>query len=346
MRAITYLVLGAALWLLVGCAGGSGGETAVSSQTNQITETGRLTLPQLSAAALAGQPVQVVASTSLIGDVVAQVGGDAIELTTLMAPGQDPHSFQPGAQALTAVAQADVIFVNGWGLEESLVEDIETIGEEVPIVPISANIEPLLLGEHGAADDHENEAEAEAHSPNGADPHVWFNVENVAQWTRNVSQTLSALDPDNAPLYQTNEAAYLAQLATLQADVLRQLATIPAENRLLVTNHDSFAYFAQAYDFDILGTVVPGNSTIAEPSATDLTNLIEIMAENHVCTIFTETTVSDSLSQTVAAELSGCETVQVVPLYTGAIGPAGSGADSYIGMFQANVAAIVTGLQQ
>jgi ABC-type Zn uptake system ZnuABC Zn-binding protein ZnuA len=113
----------------------------------------------------------------------------------------------------------------------------------------------------------------------------------------------------------------------------------------LVTNHDSFGYFAQAYNFEILGTVVPGSSTIAEPSASDLAALIGTMEEHGVCTIFTETTASDSLSQTVAAELETCDAVQVVALYTEAIGLAGSGAHSYIDMFRANVEAIVTGLK-
>lgn len=327
MKKTKSILLFAAFVLAVISISCGGAETAVSPTS---PETEVLTLPTLSAANLDGEPLQVIASTSIIGDVVAQVGGDSIALTTLIAPGQDPHSYEPGAQTLTAVAQADVIFVNGWDLEESLVHNLESIGKDVPIVAISANIEPLPL--------KDNE-----HS--GADPHVWFDIQNVVQWTENAAQVLAELDPANAGVYQANAAAYKAQLANLEADVREQLATIPAENRVLVTNHDSFGYFAQAYDFEILGTVAPGSSTIAEPSAADLTALIGTMKEHGICTIFTETTVSDSLSQTVAAELDECEAVQVVPLYTGAIGPAGSGAESYIAMFRANVEAIVTGLR-
>lgn len=327
--------------LLIGCSGeGSAAETAVSATTNQ-TDTGVLTLPTLAAAELNGEPLQVIASTSIIGDVVAQVGGDAIALTTLMTAGQDPHSYEPGAQTLTAVAQADVIFINGWNLEESLVQDLETIGEDVPVVAISAKIEPLSPEEEHD-DEHE---EANEHEHGGADPHVWFDIQNVVQWTENAAQVLAELDPANADVYQANATAYIAQLAELKASVQEQLDAIPAKNRVLVTNHDSFSYFAQAYDFEILGTVVPGSSTIAEPSAADLTALIGTMEDHGVCTIFTETTVSDSLSQTVAAELDTCDVVQVVPLYTGAIGPAGSGAENFIDMFRANVEAIVTGLR-
>ena len=124
-----------------------------------------------------------------------------------------------------------------------------------------------------------------------------------------------------------------------------QLATIPAERRILVTNHDAFGFFARDFGFEVLGTVIPSRSTLAEPSASDLANLIGAMREFGVCTLFTETTVSDKLAQTVSAELTDCENVQVVKLFTGAIGPAGSGADSYIGMFRANVDAIVAGLR-
>jgi zinc/manganese transport system substrate-binding protein len=123
------------------------------------------------------------------------------------------------------------------------------------------------------------------------------------------------------------------------------LARIPAEKRYLVTNHASFGYLAHEYDLRVLGTVLPAASTLAEPSPSDLVALIGQMKEHGLCTLFTETTVSDKLAQTVAAELEDCDQVAVVKLYTGAIGPAGSGADSYLGMFRHNVDAIVAGLK-
>jgi ABC-type Zn uptake system ZnuABC Zn-binding protein ZnuA len=112
-----------------------------------------------------------------------------------------------------------------------------------------------------------------------------------------------------------------------------------------VTNHDTFSYFAQEYGFSVLGTVIPTASTLAEPSASDLAGLIKAMEGQGVCTIFTEITVSDTLAKTVAAELDGCDQVQVLQLYTGAVGPSGSGADSYISMFRHNVDMIVAGLR-
>lgn len=336
-KGIFWMLMGIVV-LMMGCTGGQ--ETAVSPP-----QTTTLTLPALDASELSGEPLKVVATTSMIGDVVTQVGGEAIELTTLMGPGQDPHTFQPGAQALTAVSQADVIFINGWDLEESLVQDLQRISEGVPVVPISANIEPLPADEdaHIHDDEHEdNENEAHAGS---ADPHVWFSIAHVKQWTENVAQVLSERDPEHAQTYKDNAAAYQSELDALQAYAEEQFAQIPADKRFLVTNHDSLSYLAHDYGFEVIGTVIPAASTLAEPSASDLADLIAEMDEHNICSIFTEATVSDALAQTVAAELDNCTAVQVLPLYTGAIGPTGSGADSLIGMFRANVDTIVEGLR-
>jgi ABC-type Zn uptake system ZnuABC Zn-binding protein ZnuA len=318
-------------------------ETAVLATTEQDehaheAEGGMLALPELEAAELSGRPLQVVATTSVIGDVVGRVGGDAIQLTTLIGPGQDSHSYEPATQDLTRAADADVIFVNGWNLEERLVDNLATIAVDTPLVPVSANIAPLAFTE-------EARDGVEDHSHNGAQPHTWFSVHNVKQWVENIEHVLSDLDPANIEIYERNAAIYLAELEELEAYAETRLATIPAGNRVLVTNHDSFGYFAHEYDFEVLGAVIPGVSTLAEPSANDLAELIAAMKDHDVCTIFTETSVSNSLAQTVAAELDNCEQVQVLPLYTEAIGPAGSGTDSYIGMFRANVDTIVQGLK-
>jgi ABC-type Zn uptake system ZnuABC Zn-binding protein ZnuA len=302
---------------------------------HERNQDGLLALPELEAADLDGAPLQVVATTSIIGDVVAQVGRDAIELTTLMGPGQDPHSYQPTPQNMATVSQAHVVFVNGWDLEEALVHDLEDIAKDVPIVPVSANIEPLAFGEAGSS----------THGHENVDPHTWFSVPNVEQWVENIRQVLSELDPAHAETYGEHAKAYLAELQELQAYAASQLATIPAAKRFLVTNHDTFGYLAHEYDLEVLGTVLPAASTLADPSASDLTDLIDKIKDHGVCTLFTETTVSDKLAQTVAAELDGCPQVRVLKLYTGAVGPAGSGAESYIGMFRYNVDAIVNGLK-
>lgn len=286
-----------------------------------------LALPAVEPMAHAG-PLRVLATTSLVGDVVGRVGGAAIDLTTLMGPGQDPHSYQPGAADLSAAADADVIFVNGWNLEEGLVDDLATIGGAV--APISAGIEPRpLAGEEG----------------NAADPHVWQSVPNVYRWVENARDVLSAADPANAATYAANAAAYRTELEALEAEVLTQTAAIPVGRRVLVTNHDTFGYFADAYGFRVLGSVVPGASTLAEPTAANVAELARVMADEGVCSLFIETTVSDQLARTLGQELSDCETVQVLTLYSDALGLPGSGADSYAGMMRANVATLAAALQ-
>ncbi|MCB9422144.1 MAG: zinc ABC transporter substrate-binding protein [Ardenticatenaceae bacterium] len=328
---LTVLVGG----LLMGC--GSLAQTTPSAELADAHTASELELPVVEPVDLQGGKLRVVATTSIIGNVAAQVGGTAVDLTVLMAAGQDPHSYQPGARELTAVADANVIFVNGWDLEEALVRALANIGGSVPIVPVSANIVPLPFGgEPGANEDH-------AHG--GADPHVWFDVKNVEQWVKNIEKILTELDPDNGQIYAENAAGYLTQLSELETYVEEKAATIPPEKRFLVTNHGAFGYFARAYNFQIVGTVIPGLSTLSEPSASDLTDLVAVMKDHQVCTIFTETMVSDQLAQVVADELSFCDSVTVLPLYTGSLGPVGSGADTYLGFMRTNVDAITAGLQ-
>lgn len=313
-----------------------------------------LTLPDLDALSL-DAPLTVVATTSIIGDVVAKVGGDAITLTTLLEPGQDPHGFEPAARDLAKASEAQAIFVNGWGLEASLLETLQAAAGGVPFVPVSAGIAPLeFAGEQGGEhDDEEHDGEEhgaeeqeehEEHDHAAADPHTWLNVTNVMQWATNIQNVLSALDPNNADTYAANAAAYRAQLEELEAYAQDTFSALPEEQRKLVTNHDAFGYLAAAYNFEVVGAVIPSLSTVAEPSAGDLTRLIAEMEREGVCTLFNETTSSSSLAETVAAELDGCDEVQVLSLYTGALGPTGSGADSYLSMMRNNIDTMTAGL--
>jgi ABC-type Zn uptake system ZnuABC Zn-binding protein ZnuA len=325
------LALLAAVLLATGCAGQPAG-------VGESDPAAPLALPPVTPAALDGRPLRVVATTSIIGDVVAHVGGPAIDLTTLMAPGQDPHSYQPGAADLAVTSEADLIFVNGWGLEGGLVDDLATIARNEPI-PVSAGIVPLLAG----AEEHEAAAD-EDHAHEGPDPHVWQDVSHVIRWVETIEATLSAADPANAPLFATNAAAYRATLAALDEAVRTELAAVPPERRVLVTNHDTFAYFAAAYDFHVLGSVIPAASTLAEPTAANLAELAAAMSEAGVCSLFVETTADDQLAQTLRRELDGCDEVRVLTLYSDALGPPGSGADSYEGLVRANVATLLEGL--
>ncbi len=311
---------------------------------------GPLQLPAVTAMTAAGQRLQVVATTSIIGDVVGQVGGEAIDLTVLMQAGQDPHSYQPGAADLTAAAGADLIFVNGWNLEEGLVSDLAAIGRDAVLVPVSAGITPRVLNDEQAHDEHDeheqDDEDHEAHAHGPVDPHVWQDVANVVQWVENIRHTLAAADPANAARYEANAAAYRQTLQQLDADLRATLAGIPPERRVLVTNHDNLGYFAAAYDFEVVGTIIPSVSALAEPSAGALAALVHVMRAEGICTLILETTAAGQLARTLENELTDCAEVRAITLYTDALGPAGSGADSYESMMRANAAALVEGLSR
>jgi len=292
-----------------------------------------LTLPELSAVDLGGEKLRVVATTSIIGDVVGQVGGEAIELTTLIEPGQDPHTFEPSVGQMTAAADSHLILVNGWDLEEGLIGDLGNIAQNTPLVPLSAGIEPLSLEKNGGG------------GVGHTDPHVWLDPHLVREWVNNIVLLLTDLDPANAAAYERNGASYLTELNNLIAYADQQIESIPDGRRKLVTNHDAFGYFARAYDFEIAGTVIPATSTIAEPSSADLVRLLDQMREADVCTIFVESTANTRLAETVAAELESCAEVQVISLFSGALGPVDSDAGTYLGMMKANIDTIVAGVK-
>ena len=317
--------------LVIGCTQAKPAEDEKSAGKEGIVTP--LMLPELAPVDLGGEKLRVVATTSIIGDVVGHVGGEAIELTTMIEPGQDPHTFEPSAGELTTVAKAHVILVNGWDLEEGLIDDLSNVAENVPLVPLSAGITPLLSDQHNG-----NEVGA-------VDPHTWLDPHLVREWVNNTEEVFASLDPANVAIYERNGASYLTELDDLIDYYDQQIESIPADRRKLVTNHDSFGYFARSYDFEIVGLVIPAASTFAEPSSGDLVQLLDQMTEAEVCIIFAEATSRTQLADTVAAELKSCDAVQVVSLFTGALGPLGSATDSYLGMMRANIEAIVAGVK-
>ena len=299
-------------------------------------------LPALSPAPLgAGERLRVVATTTIVGDVVARVGGDTIQLTVLLPPGADPHTYEPTPADLTAVAGAHVLFVNGLGLEGFLERTLRNVGD-VPVVSVSAGIQPRLLEEHEhEGEEHEGEEHGEeSHAHGEADPHVWLDVRNVLVWVENIRQALSALDPAHADRYAANAAAYRAELEALDAWVLEQVAQVPPQNRKLVTNHPAFGYFADRYGFEQVAAVYP-ISPGAEPSAREIAELEETIRRFGVPAVFAETTVNPKLAEQVARDTG----VRLVTLYTGSLGGPGSGVESYIDLIRYDVSAIVNALK-
>lgn len=286
--------------------------------------TGVLELPPLTP--LDHTP-RAVATTSLIGEVVGRVGGEHIDLTTLMGPGIDPHAYEPTAVALAAAAEADAIFVNGWQLEESLLETLAGV-TSAPQIPVSAGITPRVSDDNDAAD-----------------PHVWLDPRLVALWAANVATALGALDPGNAAAYDANAAAYRAEMDALYAELADRLASLSPERRRLVTNHDALGYFAAAFDFTVAGTVIPGSSTLAEPGPADLARLAGTLRDAGICAIFIEESAPAGLATAVAGEVEGCDSVTIAPLYVGALGPPGSPAATYAGLMRTNATTILEALR-
>lgn len=320
------------------------------------------------------EPLKIVASFSILADVVKNIAGDSAEVVSLIPPDADPHAFQPAPQDVALLAEADVIFINGANLEEGLLEVIENAGEKMNLVVISQCV-PILPGvqDHTDGEAHNevdmseiavlcekhHEEIGEAETPNmlyaldcgheeesddhgACDPHVWTDPQNVILWTLFIRDALIQLDPGNADTYTANAAVYIQQLDALVKDeILPALAAIPEENRVLVTNHESMGYFAAAYGFEIAGTVIPSSSTLAEPSAGDIARLIDVIEANDIKAIFAEVNVNADLVQQVSDE-SGAEFYVLYHTLSNTDGP----ASTYLDMMRYNVQTIVTALSK
>jgi ABC-type Zn uptake system ZnuABC Zn-binding protein ZnuA len=304
----------AASWLLTAC-GPAQQPVARPTEALHSDET-----PRLEPVALgAGEKLRVVATTNIVGDVVARVGGESIALTSLIPLGADPHTFQPTPKDVSAVAEAHVVIMNGAGLEEWMYDLLKNAGGTRPLVAASTGI---------------------ALREGGSDPHVWLDVKNVMAWVRNIEHALSALDPANAGKYRENAGKYLAELQELDGWIVAQVEKVPPERRKLVTSHEAFGYFCDRYGFQQIGTIFP-LTTDAQPSAKDLANLQDAIKSEGVPAIFTETTVNPALAE----RLAGDSGVKVVKLYTGSLSEPGGEADSYVKLMRYDTEAIVSALR-
>ncbi len=329
---IGWTWLGMLLLLLAACTPGRG--SAPTPAGDRAAALYADTIPPLEAVSLApGEKLRVVATTTILADVVAQVGGDNIQLTGLLPPETDPHSYQPTPQDLRALAQAQVIFINGLGLEDFLAETLANAGNDAPIVPVSAGVEVIELSQP-----EENEGDTER---GRVDPHVWFSVPNVLIWTQNIQAALSQLDPERAAVYQAAGEAYRARLQDLDGWIREQVAAVSPERRKLVTDHLAFGYFAQEYGFQQIGALVPSFSTSARPSAQQLAKLQEQIRREGVQAIFVGMSVNPDLAEQVARDLG----IQVVRLYIGALSGPDGPAPTYEDFMRYDVTAIVTALR-
>ncbi|QEA27405.1 zinc ABC transporter substrate-binding protein [Microbacterium sp. PI-1] len=272
---------------------------------------------------------QIVVTTNILGDVVENLTGDAAEVTILMKPNADPHSFEISAQEAARMDGTDLLVTNGLGLEEGLQQHIDrTAAAGVPTVVAGDVIDVLPYSSEDA---------------NGADdPHFWTDPARMVDVVDAVEEALAEVDGIDVAQVRSNAETYRGELAELDEEMSAAFAAIPVERRALVTNHHVFGYLADRFDFRLIGAVIPGGTTLAAPSAADLRDLTDAIDEAGVRTIFAESSQPDRLIQVLASEAD--VQVEVIELFTESLTEPGEGADTYLTMMRANTDRIADGL--
>ena len=288
-----------------------------------------------------GRPT-VVVTTSILGDVVRELVGAAAVVEVVMPAGADPHDFQPSAQQVNAMRSADALVTNGGGFEAGLVPTIEAAAADVPTVAALDLVDVLAFDEEGGHG-HEGEAADDGHDHEGDDPHFFTDPDRVAD----AAEGIAAFLADEVPALATDAvaattAAYVDELRDLASEVDDTLASIPAARRVIITNHEVFGYFADRYDFEVVGAVVPGGGTGAESSAGALDELAHVIEAEDVPAIFADASSPARLAEALADEVGG--DVAVVPLFTEALGDEGSGAETYVDLVRTNADRIAEAL--
>ena len=268
----------------------------------------------------------VVSTSTVINDWTAQIGGDEIELIGILQPGADPHVYEPVPKDSIAFEKADLILYNGYNLEPGLIKLMNAAGIKARKVPVGEVVKPLQLDKAGEI---------------VPDPHVWGDVENAIAMVNTIRDALIELSPEDSEEFRQNATKFNQQLKQLDTWTAQQIQTIPADKRKLVTTHDAFQYYANAYGLNVFGTLI-GISTEEQPSAQTVKKLSDSIKSTKVPAIFAETTINPALIKTVAQE-SGAK-LAPRSLYSDSIGAPGSDGDSYIKMVVSNTRTIVQAL--
>ena len=284
--------------------------------------------------ALAAKPLNVVASFSILGDMVAQVGGEHVKVTTLVGPDGDPHVFEPSPADAKTISQADVVVINGLGLEGWFDRLIKASGFKGKVVVASQGVKTRTMQEE------ENEGgKKEVHKK--TDPHAWQSLANAKIYVQNIIAALIAADPADKAAFEKSGQAYLTQLDQLETWVKTQFATVPQAKRRMITSHDAFGYFAAAYGVQILAP--QGVSTASEASAGDMKKIIHQIQQEKITAVFIENISDPRLVDEIAKE-SGVKVGG--ELYSDALSKKDGPAPTYLAMFRSNVDKIVAAIRQ
>jgi zinc/manganese transport system substrate-binding protein len=290
--------------------------------------------------------IMVVASTSILTELVRNVAWDKADFVAIVPPDGDTHSFQPTPEDIRRVTNADLILINGLQLEGFIDQLIQNSGTTAKVVTVTDGIPFYALSTLQAGDGTQPEILGiggldNCGSQPPCDPHLWQDPINVILYVLNIRDALIAADPTNADSYTTNAAVYIDQLKQLDAYIWTTLAILPPEKRILVTNHDSLGYFAARYHFKIGGVVLPGGAS-TEPTPQEVAALIDQIRALGVKAIFTENVENDKLARQIADQ-TGIQVVQ--SLYTDALGAPGTTGETYINMMRFNAETITASLQ-
>jgi manganese/iron transport system substrate-binding protein len=297
------------------------------------------------------EPLVVVASTTVLADLVRQIGGERVSVHSIIPAGRDVHTFDPAPSDAVLLASADLLVMNGVGLDEWFEDLAQDAAPGVALVMVGENLEGVEYpeghdhdnDEHGDDDndehgDDDNGEHGDDDNDHALNPHLWLDVSNARRYVERITTTLVNLDPDQRAIYEADAAAYDARLAELDDWIRGEVGRVPAENRRVVSFHDAFPYFAHAYDIEIVGVIIesPGQ----EPAAGEIARLITAIREADVRAILTEIQFSDRLAQAIADETG----VTVIDdLYTDSLGD--PPLDTYEAAMRWNVERIVEGLR-
>lgn len=280
----------------------------------------------------AQEPVKAVASFSILGDMVRNIGGSRVAVTTLVGPDGDAHVFQPTPGDARAVAEAKVVFVNGLGLEGWMERLAQSAAYKGAVVVASSGIQPQTM---------EEEEEGKKAPKRVIDPHAWQDLRNALVYADNIADGLAKADPAGAPAYKANAAAYKKQLIELDAWVRAEIGAVPKPKRKVITSHDAFGYFGSAYGVTFLAPV--GISTDAEPSAKEVASLIRQIRKEKTKALFVENITNRKMIEQIGKEtgvkLGGA-------LFSDALSPPGGPGDSYIKMFRNNLPLLKAAMMQ
>jgi ABC-type Zn uptake system ZnuABC Zn-binding protein ZnuA len=284
-------------------------------------------------------PIRVIAAEGFLADMIRQVGGERVEVKSLIPPGVEPHGYEPTPQDVAAVAGARLLVVNGAGLESFLSKLLNNAGRSSTVVEASTGIASRKAREGEAVESVSERPPTSA--PVDMDPHFWLDPQRAVRYVENIRDALMAADPGGVKQYTAKAEAYIARLRELDRWIAAQVSEIPPADRMLVTNHESLGYFADRYGFRVIGTIIPSVSAEAAPTARQLARLVDALKSARARALFLETGASPALARQVAREAG---VAVVTELYTHALSDASGPAPTYVAMMEYDAKTIVAAL--